>query len=148
MAIVRWNPMREMMNIHREMDDLFGDFFGLTRRGGELENWHWTPRINVEENDGAFEVTAELPGMQKEDIKIELKGDVLTVKGEKKIEEEKKEKNFHLCERVYGNFTRTIRLPDHVDREKIEAEYKDGVLKLDIPKTKEVKPKEIKVQVK
>ena len=67
---------------------------------------------------------------------------------EKKIEEEKKDKNFHLCERVYGNFTRTIRLPEHVDREKIEAEYKDGVLKLDIPKIEEAKPKEIKVKVK
>jgi HSP20 family protein len=137
-----------MTNIHREMDNLFGDFFGLTRRGGELENWQWAPRINVEEDNNHYEVTAELPGIDKDAIGIELKGDALTITGEKKLEDEKKETNFHLCERVYGNFARTIRLPKHVDREKIEAEYKDGVLTLVIPKVEEVKPKEIKVKVK
>jgi HSP20 family protein len=148
MTIVKWNPMRDLMNINREFDGLFGDVLGMSRRGGELENWQWAPRINVEENDDGYEVTAELPGMTKDDIDIDLKGELLTIRGEKKIAEEKKEKNYHVCERVYGKFARTIRLPEHIDRGKIDAEYKDGVLKLNIPKIEEVKPKEIKVKVK
>ena len=148
MAIVRWNPMREMMNLRTEMDDLFENFFGLTRRGGDLEYGRWRPRINIEENDNNYEITAEIPGMSKEDIEIDLRGDILTLKGEKKIEEEKKDKNFHLCERCYGQFVRTIRLPENAEKDKIDAEYKDGILKLNIPKVEEAKPKEIKVKVK
>jgi HSP20 family protein len=133
---------------YQNFGDIWDNFFNLARTGGEIDTVHWTPRVNVEENDGGFELTAEVPGMKKEDISIDVKDRTLTISGERKLEEEKKDKNYHVCERSYGEFSRTFTLPDNVDAGKIEAEYDQGVLKLSIPKKEEAKPKEIKVKVK
>ena len=130
------------------MNMLFGDFFGVDKRGDETNFIRWAPRVDVVEQDGGYELAADLPGLKKEDIKIEIKGDILTLRGEKKLEEEKKDKNYRLCERYYGEFVRTFMLPENVDRDKIVAEFKDGVLKLEIPKTAAAKPKQIEVAVK
>jgi HSP20 family protein len=131
-----------------EFGDLWDNFFNVARTGGEMDTYRWTPRVNVEENNEAFELTAEVPGIEKKDITVEVKDRTLTIHGEKKLEEEKKDKNYHVCERCYGEFTRTFTLPDNVEADKIEAEYQNGILKLTIPKKEEAKPKEIKVAVK
>ncbi|UCF07115.1 MAG: Hsp20/alpha crystallin family protein [bacterium] len=130
------------------MNKLFDNFFGMTRRGGDIGATRWAPRVNVEETPDRYEVTAEIPGMEKDEIKIEVKDHEMTIRGEKKMEEEKKDKNFHLFERCYGQFARTFALPDNVDTNKITAEYKNGILMLGIPKTEEAKPKEIEVKIK
>jgi HSP20 family protein len=120
----------------------------LTKAGSDMDNYRWTPRVNVEENGEGFELTAEVPGMKREDINIDIKDRTLTIRGEKKLEEEKKDKNYHVCERCYGEFTRTFTLPDNVNVDKIEAKYDQGILTLILPKNEEAKPKEIKVAVK
>lgn len=148
MKLVRWNPVRDLTGIEEEMNNIFDNFFGLPRRRVDFGRYGWTPRVNVEENDERYEVTAEVPGMEKEDINIDIRDHTLTLKGEKKLEEEKKDKDFRLLERCYGEFTRTFKLPEDVDTAKIEAAYKNGILMIDIPKTEKAKPKEIKVKVK
>lgn len=147
MTIVRWNPRRDMLGLRDEMNHLFGNFFGLP--GGYIERNEpgWTPRVNVRELDEKFVLTAEIPGMVKDDIKVEVKDHQLMITGEKKMQEDKDGKDYHVCEISYGAFERTFTLPENVDTRKIDAEYKDGILNLSIPKTEEAKPKEIKVKV-
>ena len=147
MALIRWTPGRDLMGIQGDMNRLFGDFFGMPRRADEHERLHWTPRVNIEEGEDRFEITAELPGLKKEDVRIEVKDRVLTFTGEKKAESENKDRNVYLFESTYGRFCRTFTLPDNVNADKILAEFKDGLLKIDIPKTEEAKPKEIEVKV-
>jgi HSP20 family protein len=147
MALIRWTPGRELMGIQGEMNRFFDDFFGVPRKAEDQERLRWTPRVNIEEVKDHFEITAELPGLKREDVKIEIKDRVLTLTGEKKVENEKKDRNVYLFERTYGSFCRTFTLPDNVDEEKIGAEFKDGLLRIDIPKTEEAKPKEIEVKV-
>jgi len=147
MALIRWTPGRDLMGIQGEVNRLFDDFFGVPRKADEHERLHWTPRVNIEEVKDRFEIIAELPGLKKDDVKIEVKDRVLTFTGEKKVENEDKGRNVFLFERAYGRFCRTFTLPDNVDTDKIAAEFRDGLLKIDIPKTEEVKPKEIEVKV-
>jgi HSP20 family protein len=148
MRLVKWRPSAGLPVSHDIFERMFDDFFGLDRRRMDLQNFDWTPRVNVEEKEESFEITAEVPGMSKEDLDIEVQDDVLTIKGEKKFEKDEKEANYHICERSYGTFQRSFTLPENVKTDDIEAEYKDGILKLVLPKVEPVKPKEIKVKVK
>ena len=148
MAIVRWNPVRDALGLQNEMNFLFGDFFGVDKRGDETNFIRWAPRVDIVEVNGTYELTADLPGLKKDDIKIEIHDNVLTLRGEKKLEEEKKDKNYRLCERYFGEFVRTFTLPENVNKDGIEAEFKDGVLTVAIPKVEKPKPKEIEVKVK
>jgi HSP20 family protein len=147
MAVIRWNPAGSLMGLEDEMRLLFGDVFAPDRAGDETRLVRWAPRVDIVEENGAYELTADLPGLKKDDIKIEINDDVLTLKGEKKLEAEKKDKNYRIAERYYGEFVRTFALPENANRDAIEAEFKDGVLKLTIPKTEEPKPKQIEVKV-
>ena len=147
MTIVRCNPARDLLGLQEEMNMLLGDFLGVDKRGEETQFVRWAPRVDILEQDGGYELVADLPGLKKEDIKIEIQDNMLTLRGEKKLEEEKKDKNYRLCERYYGEFARTFALPENVDRDGIVAEFKDGVLKLEIPKTEKAKPKQIEVKV-
>jgi HSP20 family protein len=148
MAIVRWNPVRDALGLQNEMNFLFGDFFGVDKRGDETNFIRWAPRVDIVEVNGTYELTADLPGLKKDDIKIEIHDNVLTLRGEKKLEEEKKDKNYRLCERYFGEFVRTFTLPENVNKDGIEAEFKDGVLTVAIPKVEKPKPKQIEVKVK
>jgi HSP20 family protein len=133
---------------HDSFEKMFDEFLGVNRRKMDLQNFDWTPRVNVEEHEDRFEITADLPGMEKENINIEVQDNVLTIKGERKYEKEEKEAEYHICERSYGTFQRAFTLPENVKTDDIDAEYKDGVLKLALPKIEPAKPKEIKVKVK
>ena len=148
MRLVRWRPQMGMAPMHDEFERMFDSFFGVDRRRSDLQTFDWVPRVNVEELEDRFEITAEVPGMTKEDISIDLQENMLTIKGEKKIEKEQKDRNYHICERSYGTFQRAFTLPENVNIDGIEAEYDNGVLKVAVPKTEPVKPKEIKVKVK
>jgi len=148
MPLVPWRPLsEELESFRREINRLFEDFFG---RGPETRirpAEAWTPCVDVAETEDSFIVTAEVPGMSKDDIKISLSGNVLTLRGEKKEEKEEKERNYHRVERRFGSFTRSFTLPADIDASKVKAAYKDGVLKITLPKKEEVKPKEIAVTV-
>jgi HSP20 family protein len=149
MALIRWTPARDIVGIQDEMNKMFDNFFGMTRAADKTDREiYWTPRVNIEEADDQFEVTAELPGLTKQDVKIEVKDHVLTFTGEKKTEKKQRDRNVHLYERAYGKFCRTFTLPDNVDVDNIGAEFKDGILHIGIPKTEEAKPKQIEVKVK
>jgi HSP20 family protein len=106
-----------------------------------------SPLIDVSETDKGVEVTVELPGVDEKDIDVSLANDVLTIKGEKKSETEKTAKDYHLIERAYGAFERSTRLPCEVDASKVKAEFKNGVLKVKLPKTPEAKAKSHKISV-
>jgi len=148
MRLVRWKPGTGLPVDHYHAERMFDDFFGLSRRKMDLQNFDWTPRVNVEEKDDRFEITMEVPGMKKEEIDIDVQDDVLTIRGEKRFEKESTDRNFHICERSYGTFQRAFTLPENVRADDIEAEYKDGILRLALPRVEPQKPKEIKVEVR
>ncbi len=112
-----------------------------------VERRSWAPEVDIHETEDSFVVKADLPGISKEDIQIDLKDSTLTLKGEKKFEDKISKDNYIRVERSYGTFVRSFMLPKNVDAEKIKAKYKDGVLELTLPKKEEVKPKQIKVEV-
>ncbi len=141
-----WKPFRELERMRREMDRLWDTFFERRPSRGE-EVAEWLPSLDVSETKNDYVVKVELPGLEPKDIDISLTNDVLTIKGEKKQEKEEKEENYHLIERSYGSFTRSVRLPSQVQSDKINATFKNGVLKVTLPKTEEAKKKEIKIKV-
>lgn len=145
MDIMEWKPFREVSRLRNEMDRLWDDYFGSGRRAFKMEDT-WVPSVDVSETNDTIVVRAEIPGMESKDIDISLSGDILTIKGEKKSEREENEENYHLVERNYGSFTRSLRLPIGVEAEKIEASYKQGVLTVTCPKKEEVKPKPIEIK--
>jgi HSP20 family protein len=108
----------------------------------------WVPAIDVEESEDAFIIRAEMPGLKKEDVKVSLVNNILTLSGEKKKEEKKDQHKYHRTERMYGMFQRSFSLPQIYQANKIEANFKDGILVITVPKTEEAKPKEIAIQVK
>jgi HSP20 family protein len=150
--LTTWKPFREVApfrdfeRMRRNMDRLWDSFFERGVRGAD-EDGEWLPYLDVAETKNEIVVKAEVPGMDAKDIDISLSDGLLTIKGEKKQEREEKEENYHLVERSYGAFTRSIRLPKEVQSDKISASYKNGVLKVTLPKSEEAKKKEIKIKV-
>ena len=143
MAIVRWEPARELetMEIER-LNRMFTDFYG------EAFSRAWVPAVDIYETD-AHEVVvkAELPDMKREDINLTFENGVLTLKGERKVQQEVKKENYQRIERRHGVFSRSFTLPNTVDAGKISASYKDGVLTIRLPQREEAKPKQIAVNV-
>lgn len=113
----------------------------------ELERGTWAPAVDIHETEDSFVVKADLPGVNKDDIQIDLNDNTITFKGERKFENKVSKDNYIRVERSYGTFVRSFTLPQNVDAEKIKAAYKDGVLELTLPKKEEAKPKQIKVEV-
>ncbi len=146
MDLMEWRPFREISRLRREMDRLWDEYFGPGRRALKPLEAEWVPSVDVSETADKLTVTAEIPGIDIKDIDISISGDLLTLKGEKKSEREEKEENYHLVERSYGSFARTIRLPVSVETDKIEATYKNGVLTITCPKKEEVKAKPIQIK--
>ncbi len=148
MSLIRWRPTRDLLSIRDEVNRLFDNFFtGLPERRRGLLEGEWAPSVDVAETDNEVVVTAELPGVEQDNVDITITDDVLTLKGEKKEEKEVKEKNYHRIERSYGSFQRSISLPAGVQADKAKATYKDGVLHITVPKAEEAKPKQIKINV-
>lgn len=144
MALVRWDPFREVSFLRNEINRLFEDSF---RGRGDGEAFAaWSPAVDIYETDNDIVIHAELPGMELKDIDIQVSGNLLTIKGEKRAVKDVKEENVHRTERVYGIFQRTFTLPETVAREKVNAAYKDGVLTLSLPKVPETKPTKIAVK--
>jgi len=146
MELIRWNPMRDMFNLGYQMTHLFDDVLRPVERGdSRLSRENWNPTVDIYDNDENIVIKAELPGIDKKDIVIDVKDGVLTLKGARSFDNEVKEKKYYCRERMFGKFERVFRLPADVDPEKINANYKDGILKIDIPKPEEQKPKQITV---
>ncbi|MCL5266803.1 MAG: Hsp20/alpha crystallin family protein [Bacteroidetes bacterium] len=140
-----WSPFRDLVNMQREIGRVFDNLFSDTE--GNLIVSDWAPRVDVMEHQDSYTIKAELPGVSKNDVKITLHENVLSIRGEKKQEKEEKDANFHRVERSYGVFERQFALPTGVKSDKIDASYKDGILTITLPKVEEAKPKEIEVKV-
>jgi HSP20 family protein len=147
MAIIRWTPLRNMMSFRDEMDKLLDDFYGRLSPSAESYEGDWLPAMDMKETDNEIVACIELPGLSKGDIKVSVRNDVLSVSGEKKAEKSEQKENLHRVERSYGYFKRSVALPVEVDSEKVKATFKDGVLKITLPKVESRKPKEIPIQV-
>lgn len=147
MTLIRWtDPFRDITTLQDRMNQLFGNFLerGQGREEG-LGTGVWMPVVDIYETKDAICVRAELPGMDKEAVGVEVKDGVLTLRGERKFEKEVKEESYHRIERSYGTFHRSFTLPSSVDGEKVTARMKDGVLQVDLPKKDQAKPKQIKI---
>jgi len=147
--LTRWEPAREMMTLREAMDRLFDDAltrpFSLMREGGS----NWSPlAIDMYQTDNDVVVKAALPGIKADEVQINVTGDILTIRGETKQEEEKNDKSWHIREHRWGAFERSVRLPTGVMSDKAKADFDNGVLTITLPKSEEVKPKTITVKTK
>jgi HSP20 family protein len=148
-GLIPWRPFRDLEEMQRRFDDVLGwPLLPAVWRRIPAAEMGWAPAVDVFEKDDKFVVKAELPGMKEEDINVSVVGDTLTIKGERKVESEVKEKDYYYCERSYGSFSRSLALPSNIDAGKIEANYEDGVLEISLPKIPEVKPKKVSVSAK
>lgn len=147
MTLVRWNPLKEVPVLQNRINRLFEDFFPETFiEGTKNMVGVWNPVVDIYDTQDTTVIKADLPGLKKEDITISIEGDVLTLTGERSHDDEVKKENYYRRERAYGMFKREFTLPSTVDHEKIKADFKDGVLKIEVPKPEEKKPKTITVQ--
>jgi len=135
-----WSPFRDL-------EERFGRLFAALPADPEWNLGTWTPAIDVHEDENQYTLTADLPGMKKEDITVSVVDNVITLKGERKQELEKKEKGYHRIERSYGSFQRAFQIPGGVDSSKVEAKYEHGVLNVVLPKPEAAKPRNIDVKV-
>ena len=147
MAITRWDPFRDVMTLQNRMNSLFQDFNRSQGDGDSLATTAFVPPVDVYEDEHKIMLKVEAPGMKESDFDIQIENGVLTVKGERKFEKEEKEENFHRIERRYGSFYRSFTLPNTINPETIKASYDAGVLKVELEKRAEARPKQIKVQV-
>ncbi len=150
--LFQWRPIRELEReleeIERRFEEIFGrPFFPVAWKRAPVRR-AWSPPVEVFEKENEFVIRAELPGMKKEEIDISITGDTLTIKGERKMEEEVKEENYYLCERCYGAFERSITLPTEIDIDRATASYENGVLEIRLPKAPKVVPKRLEIKAK
>ena len=146
MNLVRWNPSREMGAFPNRINRFYQDSsFPAVQLDSDSDFFNWKPMVDIYDHDDKIVLKAELPGIDKKDIHVDFKDRVLTLSGERYHEDELKEESYHRKERSYGKFSRSFVLPEGLDAAKIEADYKDGVLKIAIPKPEEKKPRKITV---
>ena len=145
--LLAFDPFR---NFEDRMKRFFGEGFDPFKKLAE-ENWSlatWSPTCDIYETDNEIVVKAELPEVKKEDVNVSIENNILTIRGERNLSEETKRENYHRLERSYGEFSRSFTLPSFVDGGKVNAEFKDGMLRVTMPKREEAKPKQIEVKVK
>lgn len=147
MRLKVWEPRRRFRPFYRDVDNFFNEFGWGPEQSEELDEATWSPKVDIYETKESYVINAELPGLNKEDISIDLNDNTLTLKGERKFEEKVEKDNYVRVERSYGSFARSFVLSDNVNPEGVTANYKDGVLVVTLPKKEEAKPKEIKVEI-
>jgi len=142
MALVRWEPMRELNALQGEMNRLFNSFFDEGGNGGQRR---WVPAVDLYEREDSLVLKADLPGMSEDDVQIEVRDNVLTVSGERRDEQEEKQNGYYRVERSFGRFSRSLQLPGGIDTSAIAASFDNGVLQVTIPKPEERKPRRIEI---
>jgi HSP20 family protein len=148
-TLIRWDPFKDMDELQSRLTKLFGLTPARTGNGGQelMTVSQWTPSVDIIEDEKEWLVKTELPEVKKEDVKVTVEDGVLTITGERKLEKEEKDKKYHRIERSHGNFLRSFTLPDSADGAKVNAEFKDGVLKVHLPKSEKAKPKAVEVKL-
>jgi len=148
-TLTRWDPFKELDELQNRLSPFFGRA-PVRRQNGEQENMtvaEWAPLVDIAEDDKEYLIKAELPDVKKDEVKVTVENGVLTITGERKFEKEEKGKKYHRVERAFGSFVRSFTLPDDADANKVNAEFKDGVLKVHVAKSEAAKPKQIEVKV-
>ena len=145
MAIVRFDPFRDLAVLQDRMNRLFNEAYTPRQSDDLMSRGTWTPPVDIYEVEGALVLKAELPDMRREDIDVSVENNMLTIRGERKLEHEIKQESFHRIERAYGNFVRSFSLPNTVDTSKIGADYKNGVLSIKLPVREEAKARQIQI---
>lgn len=144
MALIRWDPYRELSSFADRFNRAFAPMQGR-ERDEEMGLGAWMPPVDIAEDKEKISLTAELPGFKEEEVQIHMEGNILTIRGERKFEEEKDGRNYHRVERSYGQFVRSFTLPNNVDRENIQARFRNGLLEIELPKREDAKPRQIKI---
>ncbi|MFO7768993.1 MAG: Hsp20/alpha crystallin family protein [bacterium] len=148
MTLVRWQPERDLpWNAQRDISRLFDDMWNRPTRGRRQEG-AWYPEVDIEERSDAFVVEMDVPGMDREELKVTMENNTLVIRGERKQERTGEKQDYHVAERQYGTFQRAFSLPQSVDSSKIRATYRDGVLGITLPKSEEAKLREIDIDIK
>lgn len=144
-----WDPFKELEDMQRRLSTMFGR--APVRKDGDKQEAmtvaEWAPLVDISEDEKEYLIKAELPEIKKEEVKVTVQDDVLTIAGERKYEKEEKGKKFHRIERAYGSFERSFTLPEDADAAKVVADFKDGILKIHLPKSEKAKPKSVEVKV-
>lgn len=145
----RWSPLKELEEMEKRLSTIFGKAPSATTgdKKEAIAVAEWSPLVDITEDEKEYVVKAEIPEMKKEDIKLNVVDDVLSITGERKYEKEEKGKKYHRVERAYGSFVRSFTLPEDADGSKVSAEYKDGLLKVHIPKSEKAKPKTTEIKI-
>jgi HSP20 family protein len=147
MAVIRWTPLQDLAAVQDRMNRLFNEFHNR-HDDDVMTRGAWVPPVDIFENGNKeLVIKAELPAMTREEIDVTVENQTLTIRGEKKFNQEIKDEQYHRVERTYGSFSRSFSLPSTVDVTKVSADYKDGVLTVTLPLREEAKPKQIKVEV-
>jgi HSP20 family protein len=147
MALIRWDPFRDLLSLQDRMDRLFEE--NVTRNNAfeeALTTGIWSPVVDIYETDEKVIIKVELPGMTKSDVVIEINGNNLVLRGERKFQKDIREENYHCIERSYGMFSRSFALPDTVDRDNVVANFVEGILEITIPKVEGAKPRQIEIK--
>ncbi|MGA3268939.1 MAG: Hsp20/alpha crystallin family protein [Verrucomicrobiota bacterium] len=149
-ALTRWDPFKDMDDVPHRLANFFGLVSARATAGGQelMSVAKWAPSVDISEDNKEWLLKADLPEVKKEDVKVTVENGVLTVTGERQFEKEEKDKKYHRIERSYGNFLRSFTLPEGTDGTKVSAEFKDGVLKVHLPKSEEAKAKAKTIDVK
>jgi HSP20 family protein len=146
MAIIRWDPFRDLVTLRDRMNRLFEDAVSTARtEEKDMISSSWVPAVDIYEDEKQLVLTAELPGINEKDVDIKIEDNTLSIHGERKLEKETREENYHRIERAYGSFYRSFTLPNHIDQDKIQAEHENGVLRIIMPKKPELQPRKVKI---
>jgi HSP20 family protein len=142
-ALTRWTPATDIFRtgFNRMLDQTFKDFIG----GEETTGRGWLPPVDIRETDSSLSLMVELPGLKREDVEITVENNVLTIRGERKFEKDVDQESYHRIERSYGAFSRSFTLPSNVATDKVEAKFEDGVLRIELPKREEARPRRIDI---
>ena len=148
MAVVKWDPFRDLLSIQDRMNKQFEQTMSRSRTEEGIAASTWTPAVDIYETTEAIVMQADLPGLRREDIDIQIQDNTLTLRGERRFAEDAQEENYLRIERAYGAFQRSVTLPATGSLERIRAVFRDGILELTLPKAEEAKPKKIAVEVR
>ena len=146
-SVDRWEPFRNLVDIQGEVNRLFDSVAGRPMAGAPAAGRSWMPAVDMHETKDDLVLRVEVPGVREKDVAVSITGDLLTVRGERRWEDESKDQKFLHVERVYGQFERMIQLPMAVQTDKVKASYREGVLEIKLPKAEELKPREIKIEI-
>lgn len=148
MNLVKWDPFRELEDVSARLNRIFGRTATRSEADRELlKVADWMPSVDISETGASYLIKAEIPGVNKDDVKVTIQNGMLTIQGERKQEKEEKDKKFHRIERSYGSFVRSFSMPDDADESAVKAEFKDGMLNVTLPKSEKAKAKAINISV-